>query len=275
MTLQRVSNGLDFVVARFSRLYPAYWICGIITFIIVSTAGLADQEVGLKNALINLTMLEFWFRVPYIDGAYWSLTVELSFYAIMIVLYVSNMLKRIEVIAIGWLFIILFARVIEKYFEIMVPGVLKLTFLLNFGNLFIAGIMFYKIKINRASLINHIAIIFCLAIELICFRSIIEAIIISGLFSLFYLFAYNKLAFIINKPLILLGAISYPLYLIHQYVGYIIIRFLYRIWINPYIIVLMAILASLFLAVAIHFTVEKRATKAIRNKYKKIIQNRN
>lgn len=274
MTLQRVKQAADFVVGRFSRLYPVYWTAAAITFIIVGIAGLPGREVSLKDALINLTMLEVWLKTPFIDGAYWSLCYELSFYGIMLIIYLVNGFKRIEIIAIGWLLLIFLAQVTTNYLKFQINGLLMISLLLNYGNLFIAGIMFFKIKTKQPSLTTHLIIAFCLLIELISPYTILEKIVITSLFSIFYLFAYERLYFIINRPLLFLGAISYPLYLIHQNVGYVVINTLYKLNLNPNLIILAAITVSILLGWLISISVEKPAMRAIRSKYKVMIASR-
>jgi peptidoglycan/LPS O-acetylase OafA/YrhL len=277
LTLTRVNNGLDFVVARFSRLYPAYWIAGAITFFVVLYAGLPGREVSLKDALVNITMLEYWFHVPYVDGSYWTLSYELAFYVIMLIFFLTKLLKKIDFIALIWLSIMILVKVVERYFGFDLPDILKVTFLLNFGNLFIAGIMFYKIKNKESSLLTHIIIAVCLIIDPLFYRvfhRIPEAIIITGFFIIFYLFAYDKLSIIIKRPLLFLGAISYPLYLIHGNIGYIIMRNLYSTNLNPQIIILITVIMVAFLAWVIHITVENPMMKGIRIKYKEFQQQR-
>lgn len=277
LTLQRVNKGLDFVVARFSRLYPAYWMAGAITFFVVLFTGLPGREVSLKDALINITMFEYWFQVPYVDGSYWTLSYELAFYLIMLIFFLTSLLKRIDIIAIIWLSIIAIIRVIERFFGFNMPDVFKVTFLLNFGNLFIAGIMFYKIKNKQSSLMTHIIIAGCLLIDPLFsrfYRHIPEATIISGFFIIFYLFAYDKLSIIIQRPLLFLGAVSYPLYLIHDNVGYVILRNLYKTNLDPQVIILITVVIVLIMAWVIHITVENPMMKTIRSRYKAFQQER-
>lgn len=86
MSLERTKNSQDFLFGRFSRLYPTYWAAVILSFTIVAIAGLPDLQVDWKIALVNLTMVQGFFNVPHIDGNYWTLELELSFYMIMLLL---------------------------------------------------------------------------------------------------------------------------------------------------------------------------------------------
>jgi len=72
MTLSKTKTGIDFIMSRFSRLYPVFWASVLFTFFIVSLFSLPGREVnGLKAVLANLTMLPNILGYPLIDGAYW------------------------------------------------------------------------------------------------------------------------------------------------------------------------------------------------------------
>ena len=44
MTLERARSAMDFVVSRFSRLYPAYWAAMALTCIFVYVLGMPEQR---------------------------------------------------------------------------------------------------------------------------------------------------------------------------------------------------------------------------------------
>src|SRR5262245_34438087 len=81
MTLERTRRPMDFVVSRFSRLYPAYWTCVAITFAVTHWLGLPYKTVDLLSALANFTMIQGFWGVPHVGGVYWTLEVELLLYA--------------------------------------------------------------------------------------------------------------------------------------------------------------------------------------------------
>src|SRR5882672_9968995 len=85
MTLEKTQRPLDFVVSRFSRLYPAYWAACILTFTLVKLFPLhiPGREISFMDALINMSMLQNWFDIKNVDPVYWTLAVELSFYVAM------------------------------------------------------------------------------------------------------------------------------------------------------------------------------------------------
>lgn len=300
MTLERVKTTKEFVVARFSRLYPTYWVSVLFTFTVVGLLGLqnvdrdgkvVDWAVSLRDMLINLTMFQSWFEwagVNTVDGAYWTLTAELAFYAVMCLFFVTGLLKRIDAIALIWVSLLIGLNIqlrrtgvdpIDDVNALLFLNrginnpaeILRITFLVQFAQLFMAGIMFYKIKMGRATWLTHVIIAYCYTAQLIIFWSWggKTGLILTTLFFMtFYLFAYDRLRFIVWSPLVFLGTISYALYLVHQNAGLAVILQLNQLGINPNLSVLITIALAIGVAAAITFGVERPAIKWIRGRKK-------
>ena len=99
LTLER-SNWLDFTVHGFTRLNPAYWICILITFLIMNLSPYSHEQVPDFLLYFNLTMFQHWFGIRDLDLAYWTLNLELSFYVIMAIALVIGQLKNYIAITI-------------------------------------------------------------------------------------------------------------------------------------------------------------------------------
>ncbi len=93
----------DFFASRVSRLYPAYWVAVPLTWVLVKFFDLPELQVSWWEMLVNLTMVPHWFGVPYVDGAYWSLGVELQFYILVGVALKFDLDRRAEWFLAGWL----------------------------------------------------------------------------------------------------------------------------------------------------------------------------
>lgn len=79
-----------FLISRFFRLYPAYWLS-----VALGTVGvwlLADKAPGFATYLVNLTMLQQFVGVTNILGLYWTLQIELVFYALCVGLFLMGWL---------------------------------------------------------------------------------------------------------------------------------------------------------------------------------------
>jgi peptidoglycan/LPS O-acetylase OafA/YrhL len=89
-TAQGSSPG-QFLESRILRLVPAAWICASITSVFL--AGVSHQTDLLAPFLRSVT---FFPIGPYVVGVYWTLAVEIVFYAGVFILLASNRFDRIE-----------------------------------------------------------------------------------------------------------------------------------------------------------------------------------
>ncbi len=102
LTLERGGSNARFWVNRFFRLFPLYW----------ATIGLfalyywlwRPEDLYPKETwqwLANLTMLQEFLRAPHVTQVFWTLTLELLFYASCSMLYALGLFRWTG--AIGWL----------------------------------------------------------------------------------------------------------------------------------------------------------------------------
>ncbi len=200
------------------------------------------------------------------DGVYWTLTIELSFYAVMLALFTAGWLRRIESCAWCWLGLVLAARGMSMIgFDL--PFRLTLLFVLQYAQWFVLGIVFYLVREsgytrNRSALIGA-----CILAEAMV-GGFATAFVMAGLIALFALCVGGRLRMLARGPLIWLGTISYPLYLTHQMIGYrILAGFLDAGWNEAAAIAATTVLA-LFLASVITIGVERPAMRTIRGWYR-------
>jgi peptidoglycan/LPS O-acetylase OafA/YrhL len=88
MKLSHPHPAREFAVTRFFRLYPAYWLS--IPLGIFACKWIWNSPFSLGEFFVNLTMLEYLFDVRPAIGLYWTLTVELVFYACCVVLLLAH-----------------------------------------------------------------------------------------------------------------------------------------------------------------------------------------
>jgi peptidoglycan/LPS O-acetylase OafA/YrhL len=277
MTLKRTTDARDFLVSRFSRLYPGYWVALISTYVIVSLFSLPGREVSIFDAVVNFSMIQYWLKIPNVDSVYWTLTLELSFYAIMLSFFQLRWLNRIERLAIVGLLFYVMTYLFEQVSGLQVPGLIQTTLLIGYGQLFIAGIMFFRLHEmsvmypqQRTSSI-HLILMLCLGVHWLM-HGADELLATSLFFSMFYAIIYgNRLVrFVLTRPLIVFfGVISYSLYLIHQNIGYVVLRQMYGLNYSPFTAIPAAVVVSLVLATFITFAIEKPAMRAIRTMWRR------
>ena len=80
MTVLRSDNAFQFAARRVARLYPAFVVAAIATFVIMRLAGPERFQYSAFDLVASLTMDARALGRNYIDGAYWSLAVEVKFY---------------------------------------------------------------------------------------------------------------------------------------------------------------------------------------------------
>jgi len=276
MSLERRPSTGAFVLSRVTRLFPSYWVSVAVTFAVVavlgmpdydftliSNVGLVDYDVSVTEALWNLTMVHSPFGVTHVDGVYWTLIIELAFYTWMIVMLRLGWLSRPERLAGVVLVIFLATNVFILALSWRPSVAVYNLLLLAWGNLFLAGIMFYRLRTLRPW--SAVPIIFgTLVIEFLLRPDSLWLVCL--LYVLFTLLAFDRLRVLAARPLFWLGAISYPLYLTHQNIGYIVINRLYGAGFdNPAIVIGVPILLALALATAIHRFVEVPGQRVLRD----------
>jgi peptidoglycan/LPS O-acetylase OafA/YrhL len=227
---------------------------------------LPGRQVSFRATLFNLTMLQDWLQVPRVDGAYWTLTIQLSFYCIMFLIYACNQMRNLARIGLIWNSAIILAAFAEQYLSLQIHWAIKLFFLLDYGNLFIAGIMFYKLR-RHFSVIYLFPIILSVLADYIL-RGGLHCVFISFLYLAFFLLAIGRLSWLGIKPLMFVGSISYSLYLIHQNIGFVIIRSLYQLGLaTPWSTILVPLTFSIAIASIMYFFLEKPAMATVRTKW--------
>ncbi|MAM75769.1 acyltransferase [uncultured Tistrella sp.] len=79
----------DFVVGRFFRLFPLYWVSVVFMLLVI------PRSFDTPTILMNFTMFQQFFGFEIVQAVYWTLTIEMVFYITIImaiVLFGSRML---------------------------------------------------------------------------------------------------------------------------------------------------------------------------------------
>lgn len=266
LTLDSTKHYSDFLVSRVSRLYPGYWMAIMLTALTVWLFTLPGRQVSFMATLVNLTMLQDWLGVPRVDGAYWTLTIQLSFYCIMFLIYTCNQMKNLVRIGLIWNSVIILAACAERYLSVPIHWAIKLIFVLDYGNLFVAGIMFYKLRKDFRMI--YLYPIFLSALADLVLRGGTHSVFIFLLYLAFFLLAIGRLSWLGVKPLVFVGSTSYSLYLIHQNIGYVIIRSLYQLgFATRWSTIFVPLTFSLALASLIYVFIERPAMAAMKAKW--------
>lgn len=222
----------SFLRSRVLRLYPAYWFCCTVSFVLTYLFINHIFTLTLPRYIVNLTMLQGFFGIGNIDGVYWTLLVELKFYLLVLFVLLLGKMEKIEYFLAGWLVISLLQVALKIPF-------LEKYLVTNFASFFVAGCLFYRIA-NRGLSWPRVVML-CITLPLGIHFELIDLVRRAA--------HYNKLAYhgemvaaicislyvvfvavimrrrthqIYAKVATKLGSLSYPIYLIHLNVGMVI-----------------------------------------------------
>ncbi|GAA4801876.1 acyltransferase [Lysobacter hankyongensis] len=263
MTLERTRTAMDFVVSRFSRLFPAYWAAMAITAAVVYTIGLPGQRIAGPDLFANLSMLQEILGFDHLDGSYWTLQVELFFYAQMLFWFVLGQLDRIRWIILFWLAMTVAYALTAKN-HVHFSYTVRETMILRHIPFFAIGILFYKRHVRSGDARVDIALIL-LALAAIGV-SFAPEYFVAGVVccAVFALFVGGRLRWLRAAPFAFLGGISYSLYLLHQAIGFAAIHRLEAAGVPSLVAMALAIALALVLATALTLAVERPAMRMLR-----------
>jgi peptidoglycan/LPS O-acetylase OafA/YrhL len=228
-------NEIEFISKRILRLYPSYWACLIISFIIISYVGLPSREVSFLDFILNFTMLQYLWGGNSVDGVYWSLFYQLAFYFFMAVSFRLIKSKYLHVFFLCWLVLFIFNS------AVMPDWGIEILFSLHYSMLFLGGIYFNRL--NKAKSWINIIMPFITFICFILFAQepldFTQIAIIGVSYLLIYTYAFQQLNLSLLAPIALLAPISFEWYLLHQNIGYIMLKYIYKyVWENPVMILI-------------------------------------
>jgi peptidoglycan/LPS O-acetylase OafA/YrhL len=270
-------NWRHFIISRIVRLYPAFWFCCSVTFLCRLFLGDDKYSPSLVQYFVNLTMLQPLFGIDSIDGVYWTLFVEIRFYFFVFLILLLRQTHRLKHFLAAWLF---FSIVLTIWHSRYVGAVL----ITSHAPYFIAGALFYLIYSEGTSICKSVLIIASLIVILFqshqtliemqqhfqtSFNSWIVTAILTTYFIAFFLISTNRLRFVSSSKYLIFGAITYPLYLIHQRVGYIIFNVSLP-YINRHVLLWGTVLIMLCAAYFIHSKIERVVSRPFRRQLERL-----
>jgi peptidoglycan/LPS O-acetylase OafA/YrhL len=225
MTLQRSRSASQFSASRFARLYPAYWGAIALTTVAMLWLPLPNESLSVGQVLANLTMLHRFFGVHDVDGAYWSLQIELIFYAWMLALWALGALRRIVPLCLAWTAASLVARIAESHGSAL-PVAWSDALMLYWFPWFAIGILTFDGRAARAADPTRLAALVLAIFTAGYGEGLATALVAPATAALLHLAARQQLRPLQWPPLVFFGVISYPLYLLHQHIGWTIVQHL-------------------------------------------------
>jgi peptidoglycan/LPS O-acetylase OafA/YrhL len=255
----------DFFTSRVIRLFPAYWLGVIATTAVVAMTPSGLDPHSWREVLVNLTMLQRPVQVEDVDGVYWTLWLELRFYLLFaLVVWRGLTYRRVVAFCCLWATIALLA---EGY------GADPLSELVmaDYCWFFIAGLVFYLMYRFGCNLLLWGIAALCFAMgqhtAMQSWRRSLQyvghaipgwgvAVLITIFFVVMAGVSLGWFQRINWRWLPAAGALTYPLYLLHEFIGWEIFHRL-QYTVNHWVLLGGTVAGVLLMAHVVHRLVER------------------
>jgi peptidoglycan/LPS O-acetylase OafA/YrhL len=118
VSLERHGSLKRFWTSRLFRLYPLYYVSILSALVLIQLGLLNLKFPSVETILWNLTMLMRILGKPSILGLYWTLSLEMTFYILVSLLFVAKLLHKTVAISIFTLaFSFIFGVIGPMYFH--------------------------------------------------------------------------------------------------------------------------------------------------------------
>lgn len=229
-----------FALARFSRLAPALVIASTFTMAVLVVWPEPLGLPSLSSYAKALSTVGLLAGGKAVDGSYWSITIELRFYLyVFIVLLVLRNLDRLKLLVTLWIVASIVAMAAHEALPHMrAVSAFRIATLSPHSGFFILGILYYLWRMRGEH--RFVGLLILPALLLASWQGYEEfehvdmldgvrapawvGIAIAAVsFGLVIGFAFNIANPLASRVARRLGAMSYPLYLVHQAAGYSLI----------------------------------------------------
>ena len=190
----------------------------ILTTLVVNLGGLRDQQLSLKEFLENLPMIQTLLSVRLVDGAYWTLAIEVCFYGCMFLLFLGRSLQRIEPLLVIWI-ALKWLWATEFFGLHHMSWALGAILIQQYIPFFAIGMICYRLFTGTTSVRWAIAIIAFAIVTELCLDGVEMGVVAVVVAAIFLLVSTGRAGWLRQRPLLWLGTISYPLYLLHENIG--------------------------------------------------------
>lgn len=265
LTIERCANVKEFLLMRFSRLYPAYWITLLLILIVEGIH--SSKGIWWNGYLVNATMLQSFVGFPSVDEVYWTLGVEMSFYLIMALLLSTGLIRYPIRIALIWL------GLTNAWFflhggPLPIPSKLDVVAqILTYAPFFICGMMFYLIKKSENKINLYAALMILLSIVTAWLTGgVVMGIVALIISSLMALALFGKIRMLVSPVTLWLGSISYSLYLVHRNLGYAALSKLNAFGLDSRLAFVIVIAFALTLASVLTYCIERPCLRFLRHR---------
>lgn len=223
-------SAFDFAVGRFARLWPTFVVSATVTALVLlawPVAGIPDPT--LPQWLAQFIMISRLAGQPFMDGAYWTIAYEIIFYGWVFLLLAAGWFRN------GWRIAVLAWLAISAGNEFFLhSGAVTKLFITEYSGFFAFGLILFHARQRfdgKAAGLLALALLWAVASTYVVEPRMVEQYGVHRAFwgvGLTGIVATGAVALAALLPALPirpalaygLGALTYPLYLLHQHIGY-------------------------------------------------------
>lgn len=261
------------VASRVARIYPAYWVALALTSLLLGVLWTGTRRISAEQVAVNATLLQSTVGVSPVDGVYWTLWAELRFYLLVVALVALGPTRRrvlvsatlwplVAVAAERWHVEPLATLLIGQYAPFFAAGVaLYLVWreghawapwALVAGN---AALGAWAVAPGRAATLDRLTAFHA--------SQAVLALVAVGCVAAVALVTLTPVRHWDWRGLTAVGALTYPLYLVHQFWGRWVIAAVGG-HVPRYLALALAAGLCVLIALAVHRWVEKPLHRPVR-----------
>ncbi len=277
MTLLSKRKAGDFIVARFIRIFPSYWLVILLNLVLFACLPMFHTTPTLESTVANLSTMPRLFGFENMEPVTWTLQIEMLFYLFLMTTLATGLLDkpvRTMMVAISICFVCCTSFTWFKgvYPESSWNGtfhfVESLFFMRNLP-LFAMGILLNEIRSKRYDAPGRKWVLWA---GIVAAGTVFHSIDLRGhnpaatvlMFGLLTASAFGKVPVLRWKPLIFISFISYSLYLFHNNLGSALMKLLESWGCPPKLMVIAASVFAIAIGAAVTYWFEQPLTKRMR-----------
>jgi peptidoglycan/LPS O-acetylase OafA/YrhL len=229
-------SAIQFAISRFSRLYPTFWAAMAFTALLILIGGSEELRSTLLTPFVlaaNATMVPAPLGAPRLDDVYWTLELEIRFYALVFVALALGLGRHLERLVYVWILLTALQQIVP------LPRIVGVVTLGAYGAFFGAGFLLYFIH-TRGSNAARLAFLAIAAVTSVWYSvaqrggfltpdsqsGIVVPILVAMMIVLLYGASRAQIGGDAARLITRLGALTYPLYLTHAVLGVFLIEYL-------------------------------------------------